>query len=385
MRHDKIVLFLLWCEMRNALRGLGRFDRVFFCIAGGLLAAYNLGGLFLTLRANAAELRDTAWLWHLALPSALISLGAAFGAVMTGISLSRAFAACLLALPLSFMARRRMVARATLAIALVAALAVGLALGLCGVVVGKHHAVIWGVAASAWFFLGAVFGLLARMQFLGPERQLRYGATRQRRFPVPGLTCVDGARPAWLGSWACGLEAGRLRITAFMAASLAVLVPMDILSGGASLAEHQAAPAAIDSVITGLAVFMLSLRCQPLDSPVLRSAPLRFMRCWLGVMRLPLVLSAIFFAMPAGAAIAAEPHSWAVPVGGGFSLLLLDGAYAVFAAYFMMTPFVAAISFILVLSYAAYKWLQYHDVVYAGLAVFLIWLWRQTRRRFLHG
>jgi len=74
-----------------------------------------------------------------------------------------------------------------------------------------------------------------------------------------------------------------------------------------------------------------------------------------------------------------------VPVGGGFSLLLLDGAYAVFAAYFMMTPFVAAISFILVLSYAAYKWLQYHDVVYAGLAVFLIWLWRQTRRRFLHG
>jgi hypothetical protein len=206
-----------------------------------------------------------------------------------------------------------------------------------------------------------------------------------RTFPIPGLGRLDGAIPAWLGSWACGLPAGRLRMTGLFVISVAVLGMMGVLCGGASLAQHEAGPAVIDAVVSGLAVFMLSLRCHPLGSPVLRTAPIGFIRSWFGVLRLPLVLSAIIFAMPAGVAVAAEPNSWAIPVGGGFSLLLLDGVYAVFAAYFMTAPLIAALSFLAVLSYSAFQWIKYHDVVYACLAAFLVWLWRQTRRRFLHG
>jgi hypothetical protein len=89
--------------------------------------------------------------------------------------------------------------------------------------------------------------------------------------------------------------------------------------------------------------------------------------------------------MPASVAIAAEPSLWTMPVGGGVSLLLLDAAYAIFAAYFMTAPLAAAVSFVAVLSYAGYKWFMYHDLVYFCLVIFLVWLGQQARKRFLHG
>ncbi|MBZ9962148.1 MULTISPECIES: hypothetical protein [unclassified Mesorhizobium] len=78
----------------------------------------------------------------------------------------------------------------------------------------------------------------------------------------------------------------------------------------------------------GLLIFMLSARFHPLGSPVLRTAPLGFTRAWLRLTRLPLQLSVAYFLLPAGAALAAEPSAWAMPLASGFWLLALNGAIA---------------------------------------------------------
>ncbi len=378
-------MILLLHEARNTFRSMRLYDRVFFLVAGGFWFAYSFGNLLLTLRQNSVEILAAAWIWLLALPAGLISVGFFVGMVTAGLCVSRAFATFLLALPLSMNSRRRMVMKATLFISGGLALAVGLVLWLCCDIVRKPDAAISGVGGTMLFFIGSVSGLLVRIRNIGPDHLIQSSKSHEKTFHIPGLERLDSATPAWIGSWACRLPAGRLRVTRFSILSLSILGLMGILSSGASLAQHAAAPAVIDAVVSGLGVFMLSVRCQPLGSPVLRSAPLGFIRSWFGILRLPIILSAIFFAMPASVAIAAEPSLWTMPVGGGVSLLLLDAAYAIFAAYFMTAPLVAAVSFVTVLSYAGYKWFMYHDLVYFCLVIFLVWLGQQARKRFLHG
>jgi hypothetical protein len=385
LRHDKLILVLLLYEARNAFRSMRIYDRVFLLVAGGFLLACSFGNLLLMLHQNSVQILSTAWIWLLALPAGLIFAGLFVGVVTAGLCVSRAFATFLLALPLSVTSRRRMVVKATLFISGGLALAVGLVLWLCCDIVRKPDAAISGVGGAMLFFIGSVSGLLFRIRNIGPDRLIQSSKSDEKTFHIPGLERLDSATPAWIGSWACRLPAGRFRVTRFSILSFSILGLMGILSSGASLAQHVAAPAVIDAVVSGLGVFMLSVRCQPLGSPVLRSAPLGFIRSWFGILRLPIILSAIFFAMPASVAIAAEPSSWTMPVGGGVSLLLLDAAYAIFAAYFMTAPLVAAVSFVAVLSYVGYKWFMYHDLVYFCLVIFLVWLGQQARKRFLHG
>ena len=153
----------------------------------------------------------------------------------------------------------------------------------------------------------------------------------------------------------------------------------------ASLAQHHAAPAALTAVSGGLLAFMLSLRCFPLASPVLRTAPLGFTHAWLRLLRLPAVLSVLFFALPSGAALAAEPGSWPAVAGGGFELLVLNTAYAIFAAYFATAPLSAAISFIVAVVYAAYEWLEYGQSILLAFAALIALLWHRARWRYYHG
>lgn len=382
--HDKLVLTLLWHETRNTVRSLRAYDKIFFLIAGSLLLTYYLGNFLIALRANAAEISGANWIWGV-ISAVLIILGFGAGIVTSGISSSRAYAPFLLTLPLSANVRRRMVVTATFYIGFALALFAGFALALICDVIHRPYAVVWGAMGTTLFFIGVIFGLLTKNFFTHSEKSVLSDADKTRTFWIPGIVSLDSAKPTWLGSWACGLPAGRLRIRVFLVIIITALSLTVILSGGASLAQHDAIPAAVDAVIGGLIVFMLSVRCKPLGSAVLRTAPLGFTRSWFGVLRLPLALSAAFFVMPAGVAFAAEPTSWGTLVGGGFSLLLLDGAYAVFAAYFMMSPLSAAVSFVGAVSYAAYEWFKYHDIVYMCLAVLLVWLWWQTRWRFLHG
>ncbi|RUU84778.1 hypothetical protein EOD03_11240, partial [Mesorhizobium sp. M7A.T.Ca.TU.009.01.1.2] len=146
-----------------------------------------------------------------------------------------------------------------------------------------------------------------------------------------------------------------------------------------------AVPAAMAALTGGLAVFMLSARFHPLGSPVLRTAPLGFARAWLRLVRLPLQLSVAFFLLPAGAAMAAEPSAWAMPLASGFWLLALNGAYAVFAAYFMTAPFVAALSFLSAIAYTSYESLEYGRTVLIGFAALVLFLWHRAQQRYRHG
>jgi hypothetical protein len=89
--------------------------------------------------------------------------------------------------------------------------------------------------------------------------------------------------------------------------------------------------------------------------------------------------------LPASFAVAAEPAAWTMPVGSGLGLLILNGTYAVFAAYFVSTPFVAALSFAVALAYAGYESLEYGRTVLIGLAALVLFLWYRARQRFYHG
>jgi hypothetical protein len=199
------------------------------------------------------------------------------------------------------------------------------------------------------------------------------------------LRHVDRARPAWLGAWAWNLPAGQVipswRVTtATMALGLAAAVSITT-----TLVQHQVALGAITGLVGGLLVFMLSLRCHPLDSPVLRTAPIGVAHAWLRLLRLPFILSTTFFLLPAGAALAAEPSSWTIPAASGLWLLVLNGIYAVFAAYFLNAPLVATISFLAAIAYTFYESLEYSHTVVIGLAALVLWLGYRTRQRYYYG
>ncbi|RWD62020.1 MAG: hypothetical protein EOS37_31575, partial [Mesorhizobium sp.] len=65
--------------------------------------------------------------------------------------------------------------------------------------------------------------------------------------------------------------------------------------------------------------------------------------------------------------------------------LVLNGAYAVFGAYFLNAPFVAMLSFASALAYASYETLEYGRTVLIGLAALVVFLWHRTRQRYRNG
>jgi hypothetical protein len=157
------------------------------------------------------------------------------------------------------------------------------------------------------------------------------------------------------------------------------------VSAATTLVQHQAALGATAGLAGGLLVFMLCLRCHPLGSPVLRTAPIGFVHAWTHLLWLPLILSAAFFLLPAGAAFAAEPSSWTLPAASGVWLLILNGTYAVFAAYFLNAPLVASISFLAAIAYTSYESLEYGRTVIIGFAALVLWLWYRAWQRYNHG
>ncbi|MBZ9894475.1 MULTISPECIES: hypothetical protein [unclassified Mesorhizobium] len=157
------------------------------------------------------------------------------------------------------------------------------------------------------------------------------------------------------------------------------------VSAATTLVQHHAEVGATVGLAGGLLVFMLCLRCHPLGSPVLRTAPIGFARAWLRLIQLPLILLAAFFFVPASAALAAEPSSWAIPAASGVWLLILNGTYAVFAAYFLNTPLVASISFLAAIAYTSYESLEYGRTVIIGFAALVLWLGYWARQRYNHG
>jgi hypothetical protein len=199
------------------------------------------------------------------------------------------------------------------------------------------------------------------------------------------LNRLDRARPSWAAAWAWNLRAGTVMLSWRIFGAGSVMGLAVLISAVGGLAYHRAAPGAITGLVGGLTVFMLAMRYHPLGSPVLRTAPIGFGRAWLRFLWLPLQLSTVFFLLPTGAALAAEPSSWSLLAASGVWLLMLNGAYAVFAAYFMTKPRIAAFSFLAAIAYATYEFSEYGRTVVLGFLALVIWLFYRTRRRFYYG
>ena len=386
MRHDRLVLTLLRRELLAGLRSMRRRDLAWIALGGSALLAYAIADIVVALQAAAAALRRAQALWLLGLPTALVGLGGLSGSALAGLCLSRAFAPFLKALPLSSGELRRMAAVAAFALGVPLAVTVAAAVGLGCAVIAKPLAPVWTLGAAILFAAG--FGTAAGWRLWRDPGRIRVGTAAlavARGAGRPLLSAFDRSTPAWLGSWAWGLPAGHVRPSWRLIAAAVLLGLAAGLAAATSLIHRSAGPAAMAGLTGGLIVFMLSARFHPLGSPVLRTAPLGFTRAWLRLARLPFQLSVAFFLLSAGAAVAAEPSAWAMPLASGFWLLVLNGAYAVFAAYFMTAPFVAALSFLSAIAYTSYESLEYGRTVLIGFAALVLWLWHRAQQRYRHG
>ncbi|WP_404924862.1 hypothetical protein [Mesorhizobium sp. ORM16] len=386
MRHDRLVLTLLRRELSAGLRSTRRRDLAWIGLGGGALLAYAIAEIVVALQAGAAMLRQAQALWTFGLPVTLLGLGGFAGSAIARLCLSRAFAPFLKALPLSLRERRHTATVATCAMGIPLVVVVTATVGLGCFVIAKPLTRVWGLGAAMLF--GAGFGVSAVLR-LRSARDLVHTDTADlagdpggRR---PWLGAFDRSAPAWLSSWAWAVPAGHVRPSWRMVGAAIFFGVVAALSASISFVRHDAVPAAMAGLTGGLLVFMLSARFHPLGSPVLRTAPLGFTRAWLRLTRLPLQLSVAYFLLPAGAALAAEPSAWAMPLASGFWLLALNGAYAVFAAYFMTAPFVAVLSFLSAIAYTSYESLEYGRTVLIGFAALVLFLWHRAQRRYRHG
>ena len=92
MRHDGLVLILLWRELVAGLRAMRRRDLAWIALGGGGLLAYAIADTVIALHAAAPKLRDDQLLWMLGLPISFAALGCLDGNAMSRLCLSRAFA-----------------------------------------------------------------------------------------------------------------------------------------------------------------------------------------------------------------------------------------------------------------------------------------------------
>jgi len=362
-------------------------DLAWVVLGGAAFLAYGVGNAIVALRGGSETLRARQEPWIIVLLAAF-ALGLAVGVILSKVAWSRAFAPFLKALPLSISERRRMAIVAALSIGAPFVVLAGVVISSACLLVDKPYAAAWGFGAGMTCAAGVASALFLHLFVANNEAPNDLStpfADAAKSIPLPWLGMFDGAAPTWLGVWACGLPAGKMRLTARLFVTSFLFVLAAALAIGASLARHQAAPAAVAGMIVGLIAFMVSLRCHPLGSPVLRSTPQGFVSVWLRLSRLPLVLSAACFVAPASASVIAEPSAWTTPVASGLCLLILNGVYAVFAGFFLNAPLLAALAFFIAVAYAGYESLEYGGAVIIGFTALIALLWHKSLRRYRHG
>ncbi|MGV8839165.1 MAG: hypothetical protein ACWA6X_02555 [Bauldia sp.] len=382
----RFVLTILLAEMRASIRDARLATRVWIVAGGGLLAAYAFGILVVGAIFRADEFRAVAWVWFGAVPGAMLVSGAAFGWFLGRLAIDRAHAPFLKAQPIGVGARRDAARLAAHVLgAPLTAIDGGLVL-LFALLVGQPNALLWWVGATALSGIASAIAVHLRIRRPPlPAADDAHDHPAGDARPSRAVAFLDRRRPAWLGAWAWRLSAGRIRVTMARLVAGAALALLGVGAVVTSFVRQTASAGVMVGLLGGLGLFMLSVRFQPLRSPVLRASALRFSRAWLALMRLPLALSAAFFALTAIPAYAAEPAAWQAPVAGALGLLLLNGVYAVFAAFFAAAPKLAAFAFSAALALAAYESLEYGRTVLLGLAALVVFLWFRTRRSYRLG
>lgn len=388
MKHDKVVLEILVCEFRNHLKRIKFTDFIWVIVGGTVFLISGLIDLADTLNLLAGSWLQQPAHWWIALTISEAILGLLLESRVTKSAQTVAFSPYLSPLPLSFNARRRMVSVASSSIGILLA---GISAASASVVAARLHfpsATATAFASFIIFLLGFSASLLFRLALMRVHASGLRSETRALgtfEVPVPMLKLLDRSTPRWLGTWALSMPAGKLKLTPRIFIWAFILSIAITLSVASSFATHQAAPASITAIGVGLAVFMLTLRCDPLASPVLRSSSQSLASSWLRLLRLPLVASVLAFAVPASAAIAAEPSAWIIPIGAIFPDLILCSMYGVFAAYFVKVPRLAMVIFVIVLAYTGYEYIEYRQPVLAAPVLLTWWLWRLTARRYRNG
>jgi len=385
-RPDSLVLKLLLAELTDSIRRLSWSDRAWIVGGGGGLCAYAVADLVQAVASHADALREFAQAQAAVVAAATFVLGSIGGVAISRMALRRAFAPFLSAQPLSLRDRRRTVAAATCLIGLMIAASVAFVVGVSCRLDGASNATVWSVLTAALFGAGFTVGVALGMRH--SEKvvwEIHDKGMSQADLGFPGLRAADRAGVAWLGSWAWNLTGCRVKLNLLLLLSTPLISGAGLLSVGASLAQGRAWPGALAGLGGGLAIFMLTLRCGPLASSVLRTSPLGFTHAWLRLLRLPCMVSIVFFALPAGAALAAEPTAWTVPLASGLGLAALCGTYGVFAAYFASSPLAAALSFVTALAYVQYESLEYGRPIYLALVGLILLLWQSARKRYRHG
>lgn len=384
---DRIVLRLILAELRASIRSARRRDLAWVVLGGVPLFAYAVGIVVLRLNGRAELLNEpaSAWIWWLALPATLALLGAISGYGMALLTQSRAHAPFLKAQPLGAEKRRRMAAYAALALGIPEATLIAVLVAIGAGAAAHPPALAWGLGgACVWaagYFAGMAFRL--RLPYRAPAEALAASAGSRRR--GISVAWIDGRKPSWLGSWAADLAGGRFRFTFRRALIWLSFALAAALLATASVVQNTATPAILGGVVGGLAIFMLALRCRPLLSPVLRSSSLSFTRAVRGLVRLPLILSMLFFGALAVPAYAAEPGTIAMPMSGLIGLLALNASYAVFAAFFAHSRRLAVLAFFAALGLADYEALEYGRTVLLAFVALLIFLWVRARGAYRHG
>lgn len=378
---DPIALRLILHEIRASIRSARKRDLAWVVFGGLPMLAYAIG-ILANGAVYRAEMLNEPWVWAAAVPVAMLLSGSSLGLFFGRIAQARAHAPFMRALPIGAADRRRMAI-------------------IAGTVLGAPFVLLDGgaVAFLAWLVdkpgPGLWFGGAALLSALGFAAAL--GATLRRPWREPVMEAAASEttrglsigwldrRPAWLGSWAAGLPAGRIHLSArtlFMAAAFALAGLGAIIM---SFVNETASAGAVAGVIGGLAIFMMALRCRPLLSPVLRASRLPFFRAWLALMRLPLVLSAGFFGLTALPAYAAEPGAWEIPLAGMMGLIALNLIYGVFAAFFAAAPKLAAFAFFAAIALTFYESLEYSRTIVLGLFALVAFVLIRTRQRYRHG
>ena len=386
MNHDRLVLALLAHDIRTGLRALSLSDVLWLLLGGGLLGAYAVADVWVGLGAHAAAVRGDAGLWLVRAPIIIAIVAAVLGNLAARAAARRAQAPFLKALPIALEARRHMAIMGSLALGLPVVAATFAAVVAAALIVGKQAALGWGLgeaAVAAAAFAGVA---LARLRLALGSDEIAVVAAATAGGPLLfGLGIFDRGSLPWLGVWAWNLPAGRIRLTVRLAGLTLLVTFGAVLAIGASFGRHEAGPAAVASVLCGFAVFMLTVRYAPLQSPVLRTAPVGFGRVWRRLLRLPMIFSAVSFALPASAATIAEPSAVTGRFQDGIGLAVLDWSYAVFAAYFANSPLAGAVSFLAAVVYTIYEASEFSGAMVIGFAALLAFLWGRTRRRYLGG
>jgi hypothetical protein len=191
---------------------------------------------------------------------------------------------------------------------------------------------------------------------------------------------IDGARPAWVGTWAVLSRGGR-SYTACMAAGLAMAV-VGCAIGAAQLWPFAAVAGA---ALAGHLVFAGTADCRPLLSPVLRISTLGFAPAATAIFRGPLAASCAV----GGAGLLLGMFAAGVPPGMAATalavMLVLNGLFASVACGLPATRGGALALYGAAVLLTAYEHIEYGDAIYLCPAALAVFMCRQGHRGFRHS